>query len=65
MNSGAQSPLLKIEVLLTTADEIVSKEILRFPALQRVQHMLSEALQCITTERLRLKYARGGSGNSH
>jgi hypothetical protein len=56
MNSASLSSLLKIECHLAAAEEILLQEVLRMPVLQRIHNLVSEALQCITTERLRVKY---------
>lgn len=59
MSSASLSPLtslLKIECHLAAAEQVLMQDVARFPVLHRIQDLVSEALQCVTTERLRLKY---------
>ena len=56
MSTASLSSLLKIECHLAAAEAVLMQDVARFPALQRIQDLVSEALQCVTTERLRLKY---------
>ena len=56
MSTASLSSLLKIESYLAAAEEVLLQDVVRFPAMQRIHDLVSEALQCVTTERLRLKY---------
>ena len=61
------SSVLKIERLLAAAEEVLSQELLLVPGFRDIHNMVSEALQCVTTERLRLEYRRsepGGTGGA-
>jgi Tfp pilus assembly protein PilO len=61
MHSASLSSLLRLESLLEAADQVLSPDLLQLPNLQRLQAMLSDLLQRVTTERLRLEYIDPGS----
>lgn len=56
MRSTPLSSLLEIESLLEAAEQVLSAELLLVPAFRGIQNMVSEVLQHVTTERLRLEY---------
>ena len=62
MHSASLTSLLKLESLLEDADEVLSPELLQVPAFRRIQEMISEVLQRVTTERLRVECAQPQSG---
>jgi len=57
MNPASLTALLKIECHLAAAEQVLSQELHRTPVLWRIQKLVSEILQCVTTERLRLEYS--------
>lgn len=48
--------LLELESILERADQVLTPDMLQLPRLQRIQQMVSDALQRVTTERLRLEF---------
>lgn len=64
MSSTSLSSLLKIESHLAAAEAVLIQDLVQFPMLQRIHDLVSEALQCVTTERIRLRYGLN-SGRDH
>ena len=55
MHSASLPTLLKLESILELADQVLSPEMLQVPSFQSIQEMISDVLQRVTTERLRLE----------
>lgn len=55
MHSASLPSLLKLESLLEAADQVLPPELLQIPSFQCIQDMISDVLQRVTTERLRLE----------
>ena len=56
MHSATLTSVLRVERLLEAAEEILSQELLRVPPFRRIHNMVSEVLQQVTTERIRIEY---------
>ena len=56
MSSVSLPSLVKIESYLEAAEELLVTELPRMPVLRHIRDLISEALQRVTTERLRLEH---------